>query len=69
MKFQPDILKARRQRRGVVARWVADQLDIDRNTFARWEEGRTVPRADQLAEWCRLLGLTPSDVYGGPDDS
>ncbi len=40
-------------------------LRVSGRTIRRWETGEAVPRADELAEVCRVLELTPQEMFGG----
>ena len=37
---------------------VAQKLNIDRSTVAKWETGRANPRADMLIKLAKLFGCT-----------
>jgi transcriptional regulator with XRE-family HTH domain len=55
-------LREERRKRGFSLREVADRIEIDRTTLSLWERGRNIPRADVLAAWAKVFGLTSDDV-------
>ena len=55
-----ELLRTMRERRGLRAAWVADQLAISPSTLNRIETGRTEPSLLRLAA---IL-----DLYGASDD-
>lgn len=42
---------------------VANRMGISINTVLEWELGRRVPRVDQLAQYCKICGCRPDDIY------
>ncbi|WP_368234657.1 helix-turn-helix transcriptional regulator [Anaerotruncus rubiinfantis] len=53
-------LKAARVNAGLKQREAAKAVGVDVTTIIKWENGKTVPRADQLQTLCRVYN-TPID--------
>lgn len=53
----PKIAQATRRAAGVTQEWAAAELGVHRVTFARWEEGRVVPRGVNRQRWTELLRI------------
>lgn len=46
---------------------LAKLLGKTKNVISNWERGDNSPRADTLEEICRILKITPDDIYGWRD--
>ncbi len=44
--------------------WLADRLDVARNTVSQWETGSTTPTADQVIELAAVLGAHGEQILG-----
>ncbi len=42
---------------------VAERLNIDRSTIAKWETGEAMPRADKLPQLAQILGCTIDELF------
>lgn len=42
---------------------VANAMQIDRSTVAKWETGESMPRADKLPDLARLFGCSIDDLF------
>lgn len=59
-----------REARGFTQEAVADRLDVDKNTVARWEQqkGTRKPDIDVIAALAEVYDIEPADFYSAPDD-
>lgn len=63
--FPAGALIARRRRElGLSQEALAEKLDVSRQAVAKWETGQTFPTAERLAELCRVLDLSPAELFG-----
>ena len=63
--FPAGALIARRRRElGLSQEALAEKLDVSRQAVAKWETGQTFPTAERLAELCRVLDLSPGELFG-----
>lgn len=44
---------------------IARALDIDRSTVAKWETGRSLPRAERLVKLAKVLGCSIDELMRG----
>lgn len=44
---------------------IARALDIDRSTVAKWETGRSLPRAELLVRLAKVLGCSIDELMRG----
>lgn len=42
---------------------VAFKLNVDRSTIAKWETGKSMPRADKLSLLAKLLNCSIDDLF------
>ena len=54
-----------RQKRGLTAAELAEQLGVTERVIADWESGRTVPDAEQLASMEELFGVAAEALVEG----
>lgn len=54
-------LKQWRQLAGLTQEALADMIGCDRTTLVRWEQGKTQPKADDIAKLERALSIKWSD--------
>jgi len=75
--FSPRRLRAARERAQLTQKRAATQLGVSYQTYQFWEQGRQVPRVNQLLAAARLFGeefeyfVEPSrspERAGDPDD-
>ncbi len=57
-------IKELREQRRLRQEDVAQNLDVDRSTVAKWETGEAMPRSDKLPELAKIFGCTIDDLYG-----
>ena len=55
-------INAKRTAAGLKQEDVATKLNIDRSTVAKWETGRSKPRADVLVELAKLFDCTVDEL-------
>ncbi|MGL4818700.1 MAG: helix-turn-helix domain-containing protein [Bacilli bacterium] len=53
-----------RKKAGLTMLNVADHLDVNYRTYSNYEEGYTMPKADQIKELCLLFNCSPSQLLG-----
>lgn len=56
-------LKAARVNKGLKQNEAAKALGVDKSTLGNWENGKTFPTADRLAQMCRLYGVGIDDIF------
>lgn len=54
-------LKQWRQLAGLTQEALADMIGCDRTTLVRWEQGKTQPKADDIAKLEKALSIKWSD--------
>lgn len=47
---------------GLSQKKLAAKLDVDRSTVAKWETGKSKPRADMLIKLAAILGCTVDEL-------
>lgn len=60
-----------REVRGMSQKQLADSINVSNSRVSNWEQGINRPDADILAEICRVLNVSPSellDVHLSDDD-
>ena len=58
-----------RHKAGHTQEYVAESLDTDRSTVAKWETGKSKPRSDLLPKIAALYKCTIDDLLTEPDPS
>ena len=56
-------LKAARVNCGLKQNEAAKYLGVDKSTLGNWENGKTFPTADRLAQMCKLYGVGIDDIF------
>lgn len=56
-------LKAARVNCGLKQNEAAKCLGVDKSTLGNWENGKTFPTADRLAQMCKLYGVGIDDIF------
>lgn len=59
----PITMKAARVNAGIRQADAAKSLGVNAGTLSSWENGKTCPDLRQLAEMCKLYGITPNDIF------
>ena len=59
----PKNLRYVRRMRGYTQEAIANELGLKKCAVSKWEHGRTVPSAKQLIKLCRLLNVTPQELF------
>ena len=57
-------LQKLRQKTGMSQDALADKLGVSNSRVSNWEQGINRPDADKLADICRVLAVSPSDLLG-----
>lgn len=57
----------RRERANLLQSEVAERLDIDRSTVAKWETGTNMPRADKLPLLAKMYGCSIDQLFVGDE--
>ena len=57
-------IKKIREQKGLRQEDIAQALDLDRSTVAKWEAGEAMPRSDKLPKLAKILGCKIDDFYG-----
>jgi transcriptional regulator with XRE-family HTH domain len=68
MRLSPSRLKAAREARGLSPEAVAEATGCSRATVYNAESGARTPRADTLARWARLYGVTQDSLFEWHDE-
>lgn len=64
MSKLPENLKNLRLMRGLSQKELGAQLNKSPNAISNWEKGMTSPDVDLLETICRVLKVTPNQLYG-----
>ena len=67
-RLSPDRLRAAREAAGYSPEAAAELTGCSRATVYNAESGATTPRADTLARWARLYGVTQDSLFEGHGD-
>lgn len=51
-----------RKDRGLTQEQLADKINVSKGRVSNWEQGINRPDADVLADICRVLNVSPSDL-------
>ena len=57
-----NILKYRKAKK-LFQKDIAEQLNVDRSTVARWECDKSQPKADKLPKLAEILGCTIDELF------
>lgn len=52
-----------RKRAGLTQLNLAEHLNVDRSTVAKWESGEVMPTADKLPRIAKVLGCSIDDLF------
>lgn len=55
-------IKILREEKGLKQEDIAEQLNINRSTVAKWETSNVLPRADKLIKLADILGCTVDEL-------
>lgn len=53
-----------RKRAGYLQPALAEELGVSKNTISNWEAGRARPDLDNIVQMCKVLRITPSQLFG-----
>lgn len=53
-----------RKENGLTQEQLADKINVTKNRVSNWEQGINRPEADILADICRALNVSPSNLLG-----
>lgn len=57
-------IKNFRQFRGITQQEIARRLGKSKNVISNWERGDNSPNPDEIVELCRILEVTPNQIFG-----
>lgn len=57
-------IKKFREMRRMTQKQFSEQLSKSRNVISNWERGENSPDPDTIEEICRILGVTPNQLFG-----
>ncbi|EOC1767036.1 helix-turn-helix transcriptional regulator [Vibrio fluvialis] len=60
-----DVLKAARLSAGLTQEQVAQKVKVAKQTYLKWENGETEPKATQIALLSTALNITPNEICFG----
>lgn len=60
-----DVLKEARTRKGLKQEEVADMVKVAKQTYLKWENGATEPKASQILSLSKALGVSPNEICQG----
>ena len=60
-------MKILREKQGKSQREIADLLNVDRRTYAKWEEGATEVRSSLIPDLAEIFGVGIADLYKNTD--
>ena len=55
-------VKAVRSDAGFTQMEMADKLDVGRNSYIDWENGKRDLDGEKFLEWCKLCGRKPEEI-------
>ncbi len=65
MKYEiGSIIRRYRKENGLTQEQLADKINVTKNRVSNWEQGINRPDADILADICRPLNVSPSNLLG-----
>ncbi|MDT3388205.1 MAG: helix-turn-helix domain-containing protein [Bacteroidota bacterium] len=64
MSKLPENLKNLRLMRGLSQKQLGEKLNKSPNAISNWEKGMTSPDVDLLETICKVLKVTPNQLYG-----
>lgn len=56
-------LRAARVNAGYTQDAASKKINVDKSTIIKWEQGKTVPRADQLKSLCELYNVPMDYIF------
>lgn len=60
-------IKKLREKQGKSQREMAELLNVDRRTYAKWEEGATEVRSSLIPDLAEIFGVGIADLYKNTD--
>jgi transcriptional regulator with XRE-family HTH domain len=60
-----DVLKEARNRKGLKQDDVANLIKVAKQTYLKWENGTTEPKASQVSALAKVLEITPNEICNG----
>lgn len=64
MSTLSDNIKYMRMMRGLSQKQFAEKVNKSPNAVSNWEKGATNPDVDMLEEICKILDVTPNQIFG-----
>lgn len=60
-----DVLKEARNNKSLKQEDVAKAINVTKQTYLKWENGTTEPKASQITALANVLDITPNEICGG----
>lgn len=60
-----DVLKTARTNKLLKQEDVANAINVTKQTYLKWENGATEPKASQIVALAKVLGITPNEICSG----
>jgi transcriptional regulator with XRE-family HTH domain len=60
-----DVLKEARTQKGLKQEDVANLIKVAKQTYLKWENGATEPKASQIKALANVLGISPNEICQG----
>lgn len=60
-----DVLRVRREQLNIKQEDVAEIMGISKQTYSKWENGKTEPKASQVAKLSEVLKVSSNEICNG----
>lgn len=60
-----DVLKEARNNKSLKQEDIAKAINVTKQTYLKWENGTTEPKASQINALAKALDITPNEICGG----
>ena len=60
-----DVLRDARNKKGLKQEDVAEKVHVAKQTYLKWENGATEPKASQILALSQVLDITPNEICKG----
>ena len=57
------VLREKRKEKGFSQEYIADRLGVSKNQVSHWELGHRSIYAEQLSDYCEILGVTMQSIF------
>lgn len=58
-----DKLREARDTKNITQDYMAENINVASNTYAKWEKGETEPKHGQIDRICKILNIEPNDLF------